>query len=495
MISREFRFALLMSGSILGGFALFWLLYDVLRTGPYFALGSTLFFFALSTMLFRWWHIAVRHKFVDTCTNALREISFGLQNGFQGRSGFTELDELYLEARSISQQFSAKLQAALRKKDESDAVLASMMEGVIAVDNDCRILTINHSAQRLLGVSVSSELSPDLADAISDAPFLELTHKILDTHQPLETEVVIQGKKETILQVHGSPLLGSTSGSSGAVLVFHDVTHLRKLETIRQDFVANVSHELKTPITSIKGFVETLLDGALDDKADAQRFLGIVSRQADRLTAIIEDLLSLSRLEQEGGSHEVVRENVTMHEIIERSCLACILKADEKRITFERNLDRSLRLYVNPHLIEQALINLLSNAVKYSHERGKILVKAWAQENDIFISVHDFGIGIPEKDLPRLFERFYRVDRARSRNMGGTGLGLAIVKHIAQAHRGRVSVDSKLNEGSVFTVYLPGAAIASKSDSVSSSINQRKIVSLTPPAAREKPPTKLVEGI
>ena len=404
-------------------------------------------------------NISARHSFVDTAANDLRKMCFGKTTPYQPGTSFHDLDELYMEARGVLQQLSARLSSVLSKRDESDAVLASMMEGVIAVDSDARILTINASAQKLLRVAVPPQSSPSIEEIIPNSSFVELIQTLLETHEPIEAEVIIGGDEETILQVHGSPLQESGRGSIGAVLVFHDITKLRKLETIRRDFVANVSHELKTPITSIKGFVETLLDGALENKEDSERFLGIVSRQADRLTAIIEDLLCLSRLEQEDEGQEVAREVTTLHEIVERSCQACLLKAGEKKISFVREIDRSILMNVNPHLVEQALINLLTNAVKYSHERGKIFVRALLDENDITLMVVDEGIGIPKKDLPRLFERFYRVDRARSRMMGGTGLGLAIVKHIAQAHDGHVRVESTVNQGSTFFIFLPDAVL------------------------------------
>jgi len=231
---------------------------------------------------------------------------------------------------------------------------------------------------------------------------------------------------------------------------------LNRLENVRRDFVANVSHELKTPITSIKGFVETLLDGAMNDPAEADRFLKIVSKQANRLNAIIEDLLTLSRLEQ-GGEEDVNMQAVGLSGLLSSAAETCSRRAGEKEITINVDCPDGLSAVVNPPLIEQALINLISNAVKYSEFGSPVTVHACAEAGETILSVKDQGYGIEEKHIGRLFERFYRVDKGRSRQEGGTGLGLAIVKHIAQVHSGRVEVQSTFGQGSVFSIFLPAA--------------------------------------
>lgn len=227
---------------------------------------------------------------------------------------------------------------------------------------------------------------------------------------------------------------------------------IRKLENIRKDFIANVSHELRTPITSIQGFTETLLDSELEDKNEIRHFLEIIKKHSDRLNAIIEDLLSLSKIEQDGKDIRFI--NCLLVKALDNAIEICRVKASKKNVEIELFADRNLRARVNPSLIEQASVNLIDNAIKYSNNDSKILVNLYKENKDIIISVQDFGCGIKEKHLPRLFERFYRVDKARSRKQGGTGLGLSIVKHIAELHKGSVAVESEVGKGSKFFIKL-----------------------------------------
>jgi len=224
---------------------------------------------------------------------------------------------------------------------------------------------------------------------------------------------------------------------------------------MRRDFVANVSHEIKTPLTAIKGFVETLHRGNVDDPEEARRFLIIIQKHADRLSSIVEDLLSLSRIEQEDEEKNIKLKEGYVGDVFRSVMQICRSKAEEKNITIRPVCDEPISAKFDTTLLEQALVNLLDNAIKYSEPKSTIFLKAQQNHSDLRISVEDQGIGIAKKHLPRLFERFYRVDKSRSRNLGGTGLGLAIVKHIAQAHGGNVTVESELGVGSVFTIHLP----------------------------------------
>jgi two-component system phosphate regulon sensor histidine kinase PhoR len=224
---------------------------------------------------------------------------------------------------------------------------------------------------------------------------------------------------------------------------------------MRQDFVANVSHEIKTPLTAIKGFVETLQSGAKDHPEEAKRFISIIEKHANRLESIIEDLLQLSRIEKESEAKQIQLSKGVVRNVLRSSIQICQAKADVKKINIELSCDDALTATINAPLLEQAMINLIDNAIKCSGENSKIVVKADKMPDNLSISIQDNGIGISKKHFSRIFERFYRVDKARSREQGGTGLGLAIVKHIVKAHGGHVTVESERGRGSTFTIHLP----------------------------------------
>ena len=280
----------------------------------------------------------------------------------------------------------------------------------------------------------------------------------IDCREPVEDDIVLRGSRDRTIRLRGTALR-DLSGEGGAVIVLNDVTDMQRLENVRRDFVANVSHELKTPIASIKGFVETLLDGALEDSGNASRFLGIVGRQADRLASIIEDLLALSRIEQSEGSGNLPLETTGIAAIFSAVFADCEPRADDRSISLKLDCPETLTAEVNPPLLEQAVINLVDNAIKYSDPGRSVQLAARLDDTpnptELLIHVRDEGSGIDAEHLPRLFERFYRVDKARSRKLGGTGLGLSIVKHIVQAHGGTITVESELGIGSTFTIRLP----------------------------------------
>ncbi len=275
-------------------------------------------------------------------------------------------------------------------------------------------------------------------------------------------EQFASGKLDSRIQVEGTDDVISLADALNQMAAQLDdrIHRLRKLEKVRRDFVANVSHELRTPITSIKGFVETLLSGNLEKPEDSKRFLEIVANQTDRLNAIIEDLLVLSRLEQDSEKVEIVLEECGLQPVVELAIQTCAPKATEKNINVALQCDPALTAVINPQLIEQAVINLVDNAIKYSLPSTHIRVQVSHSDGQVTLAVTDEGRGIEQEHIPRLFERFYRVDRDRSRQMGGTGLGLAIVKHIAQVHGGSVSVDSTVRKGSTFRIHLPAAPLA-----------------------------------
>jgi two-component system phosphate regulon sensor histidine kinase PhoR len=260
---------------------------------------------------------------------------------------------------------------------------------------------------------------------------------------------------EQILSTHCTSLKDADGESMGALLVINDVTQLRRLESMRSDFAANVSHEIKTPLTAIQGFVETLQLGAVEDTQEVQRFLGIIQKHVSRLTAIIDDLMHLSRLEHNQEATRLTFESGAVADVIHTAVSLVRSKADEKGIAIDVDCQEGLDAEMDSDLMEQALVNLLDNAIKYSTAESRIRIEVRPTEKEICIHVRDQGMGIAPQHLSRLFERFYRVDKARSRKMGGTGLGLAIVKHIIQAHGGQVTVESTQGRGSTFSLHLP----------------------------------------
>jgi two-component system phosphate regulon sensor histidine kinase PhoR len=367
-----------------------------------------------------------------------------------------ELASLAAALNTTADQLSERIATISQQSSQQDVVLGSMAEGVLAVGADDRIIAMNDAAAVLLETNRDASIGRDFRRVVGDAEMRTMVSRVAAERSPIQQDMVTRGLVQRIIQVRATPIAGDTPGGhSGVVVVLGDVTNMRRLETLRRDFVANVSHELRTPIASIKGFVETLQEGALRDGEDAKRFLQIIGRQADRLGAIIEDLLSLAKIEEREGASDLQLAHSAILQILSAAAADCQISAQERDITMNIDCDPELIGNVNATLLRQAVTNLLDNAVKYSDDGASIEVSAGVRDGQITIDVRDHGPGIDAVHWPRLFERFYRVDKARSRKLGGTGLGLAIVKHIVQAHGGTVAVDSILGDGSTFTIYLP----------------------------------------
>jgi two-component system phosphate regulon sensor histidine kinase PhoR len=367
-----------------------------------------------------------------------------------------ELGSLADTLNQMAQQLGERIRMTTEQRNELETILSAMREGVLAVDSEERILTFNQAAGSFLGIDLSSAKGHAIQEVIRNADIQRFLGGVLTGEGPAEGEIVLHGKANNkFRQLSGTLLHDINVKKIGALVVLNDITRMRQLENMRREFVANVSHELKTPITSIKGYVETLKEGALDDKDNVQKFLEIVLKQSDLLNAIVDDLLSLSRIEQDAERGEIQLTEENLRHIIDATTVDYELKARERNIKVIVSCSEEIIVKANSRLLEQAIGNLLDNAIKYSEPRKAVEIEATKNLDEIIIRVSDHGSGIAPEHLPRLFERFYRVDKGRSRELGGTGLGLAIVKHIVQAHGGSVRVESTLGKGSIFTLHLP----------------------------------------
>ena len=370
-----------------------------------------------------------------------------------------EFAELAEEMNHMAGHLDDRIRVVLDQRNELEAVLSSMTEGVLALDADERVISLNEAASRMLGTDPGEAQGRTIQEVVRNPDLQDFVARTISSSLAIEGEIVLRSPRESTLQLHGTPLLGADGKRVGAVVVLNDVSKVRRLERIRRDFVANASHEIRTPITSIKGFVETLLDGALEDRATAERFLDIILKHSDRLNAIVEDLLNLSMAEDQTLRGEVSFEKVHVDEILHQAVSACSAEAEEKSISVPISCPDGLTVMAGPSLLAQAIINLIQNGIAYSAEGNLVEVSASRGMSEVLISVRDQGCGIEKRHMSKIFERFYRVDKFRSRNLGGTGLGLAIVKHIAQAHGGDVKVISTPGIGSTFTITLPAPGI------------------------------------
>ncbi len=375
-----------------------------------------------------------------------------------------ELAALATTLNGMAQQIRDKIQDETRRRGELNAVLSSMNEGILAIGKDNRILFINHAAERLLGVTASTVVGQSLPAGVRHSGLAEFILSLNTLPPPTPASVGEQFAQSPqtaqferdglILEVTGTELTDNNRQKLGTLAVLADVTRLRQLETVRRDFVANVSHELRTPITSIKGSAETLGMIIREDPESASRFTLMILRNSDRMIAILEDLLSLARLEQSDRGETIAMEHTSLAEVTRGALEMIAEKADARGNILSLSGEAEITAG-NSQLLEQAVSNLLDNAIKYSSPGTKILVEIALDNQEASITIKDQGAGIEAQHLPRLFERFYRVDTGRSRNEGGTGLGLAIVRHIAIVHGGRVSVASTPGVGSTFGIHLP----------------------------------------
>jgi two-component system phosphate regulon sensor histidine kinase PhoR len=366
-------------------------------------------------------------------------------------SGDDDLGALAQSLRRTVPRIGALLESLKLEGARREAILASMVEGVLAVDKDLRVTFCNNSFARTVGARTPVSPGMQLLELVRDPALIEIMTDALSTGERVERRITLAAADQHSFEVLAGPLAGPST--RGALAILHDVTELERLERVRKDFVANVSHELRTPLAAIRGYAETLLDGALEDEENKHRFVEIIQAQATRLTNIASDLLTISELESNHAAPPPKPVSI-------RAALESALRTVESgaRIRGVRLLAEKLddvQVLGNELQIEQVFVNLLDNAVKFNRPNGEVRVEARSMDETAQITVYDTGIGIPSEDLPRIFERFYRADKARSREMGGTGLGLSIVKHVIEQMGGSVAVASQVGQGSRFTLTVP----------------------------------------
>jgi len=362
----------------------------------------------------------------------------------------------------MAEKLSSTIEDLKNKNLRFDSIMKSMTNGFVAVDNNYRIISINETALKMLGINTDNRIFDEnkmigmnLIKIIRNKQISALLQETEEKNSPLVAEISIRIPEEKIIEVYSAPIKSSNSDNynSGVVLSMIDITKIRKLERIRTEFVSNVTHELKTPLTSIRGFIETLKCGAIKDPKVALKFLDIIDIEAERLHMLINDILVLSEIE--GRKQDVNISEHILDDIIEETLSVLQNSIKKRNITVNKYVDPQLKIKANRNRIKQMFINLIDNAVKYNKDGGSITITAVSSGGRIIITVEDSGIGIPEEHLERIFERFYRVDKSRSRSMGGTGLGLSIVKHIVNLYGGTIKIDSEPDKGTVFTVQLP----------------------------------------
>ncbi|MGJ9457177.1 two-component system histidine kinase PnpS [Oceanobacillus sp. CF4.6] len=393
-------------------------------------------------------------KPIHKATHTISQIVKGNYNVRFHSSASEEIGALSLKINSLARNMSEISMQEQRQSEQLSTIIDNMQSGLVLIDEKGYIHVVNRKFISMFGKTEKDYKGYLYYDVLEEEKFHDTVQKtFLYERNIKESFTHRSGLNKLHLEIIGAPIFNERSMLKGAVLVLYDITELKKLEKTRKDFVANVSHELRTPITSIKGFSETLLESGINDQDTTKEFLTIIQNESHRLQLLIEDLLSLSRLERE--DFHLVLNKFKAGELIDEVLPALKHNAEQKGLKFSVDIDSELTMKADKERIKQVIINLLDNAILYTSKNGSVEFYLGHVEDYIHIKVADTGIGIEQKAIPRIFERFYRVDKARSRNTGGTGLGLAIVKHIVEVHDGKIEVESEINKGTTIHIYLP----------------------------------------
>lgn len=362
-----------------------------------------------------------------------------------------EIGRLANAIDAVIDKYNSEINRLEKITSQTQAILSNMAEGVIAVDKYTKIIFVNPALEKIFNLPGADSRGKFLLEVIRNNDIAETINSALKNSGAVSKEVSLTWPVQKIFKINATPIL-EKDGITGCVAVIHDITELRKLEAVHRDFVANVSHELKTPLTAVKGFVETLIAGGLEDTQNSRQFLEIIQNNVNRLDNLINDLLSLAYLESQEISLKIT--GIGLKGLADEVLPAFSAQINKKNITVENTLLPQLRVEADKDKLEQVLVNLIDNAIKFNKENGKIKIYGEDLGANIKVSIEDSGCGIPQKDIARVFERFYRVDKARSRELGGTGLGLSIVKHIIGLHGGTTGAESVEGAGSIFWVTL-----------------------------------------
>lgn len=393
-------------------------------------------------------------KPIESATSVAIELAKG---NYRARTYEDPLEETSMLSTSIN-ILARNLQGMVKANDIQQGRLSALIEnmgsGLLFIDSKGHIILLNRTFKEVFHLKSEDLLNRLYYEVIPHKEVCDLIEEIVMTEQKIKRQLHLPIEIERrYFEIYGVPILGMNEEWKGILLVFHDITEIKKLEQVRKDFVANVSHELKTPITSIKGFTETLLDGAKEDKVALEQFLKIILEESDRLQTLILDLLELSKIEQQGYTLSI--RSMQINQLLKEILAILNRKAEEKDILLNIvGAEQDISIEGDYYRLKQIFINLVSNAIAYTPNGGEVKVSIIEEKEFITVSIMDTGIGISQDEIPRIFERFYRVDKARSRNSGGTGLGLAIVKHLVEAHKGKISVESEVGKGTTFTIEL-----------------------------------------
>lgn len=409
--------------------------------------------FCLLIVIFRF-----NRNYVKPMSQAVDTIDEILSQNYHARFQYAPVSELVVEfGTKINRltkhlaEFSVQEQM---QAEQLSTLIDHVQSGLVLIGRKGYIELVNRKFLHMFGKRPKDYVGYLYYEVLEHPIFDETVQKVfLYEKRVKETFMHYIGTEKYYYEIIGAPIMNEKNVLKGAVLVIYDITELKKLEYMRKDFVANVSHELKTPITSIKGFAETLLEGGMEDKDVTRDFLGIIYQEGNRMQELIEDLLALSKLEREDLTLDHEGFNAT--KLVKEAIRTLKHKAKQKKLSLTLETEQEIMLEADRSRVKQIIINLVDNAINYTPAEGTITVSVQQVDEYILFSVSDTGIGIDEESLARIFERFYRVDKARSRNTGGTGLGLAIVKHIVEVHNGKIDIESEVNKGTTIKVYLP----------------------------------------